>query len=109
MAAELVREQLMNALGEELPYATTVEIEAFESEGRLRRVAAVVWVERDGQKKIVIGRGGERLKGVGSAARKEMERLLDVSVHLQLWVKVREGWSDDERALRSLGYAEFEP
>lgn len=109
MAAELVREQLMKSLGDELPYATTVEIEAFEEEGRLRRVAAVVWVERSGQKKIVIGQGGDGLKRVGSAARREMERLFDARVYLKLWVKVRAGWSDDERALRSLGYAEFEP
>ncbi|WP_435103766.1 GTPase Era [Arhodomonas sp. AD133] len=107
MAAELVREQLMTALGQELPYATTVEIEAFEEEGRLRRIAAVVWVERAGQKKIVIGEGGRRLKHVGRAAREEMERLFDARVYLKLWVKVREGWSDDERALRSLGYGEF--
>ncbi len=107
MAAELVREQLMTALGQELPYATTVEIEAFEEEGRLRRIAAVVWVERAGQKKIVIGEGGRRLKHVGRAAREEMERMFDARVYLKLWVKVREGWSDDERALRSLGYGEF--
>jgi len=106
MAAELVREQLMTALGEELPYATTVEIEAFEEEGRLRRIAAVVWVERPGQKRIVIGEGGQRLKHVGKGARKEMERLFDARVYLKLWVKVREGWSDDARALRSLGYDE---
>ncbi|WP_440995564.1 GTPase Era [Arhodomonas sp. SL1] len=106
MAAELIREQLMAGLGEELPYATTVEIEAFEQEGRLRRIAALIWVERPGQKKIVIGEDGRRLKHIGRAARLEMERLFDARVHLQLWVKVREGWSDDERALRSLGYGE---
>lgn len=108
LAAELVREQLMLALGQELPYATTVEIEAFETEGRLRRIAAVIWVERPGQKKMVIGRDGEMLKRVGRAARGQMERLFDGRVYLKLWVKVREGWSDDERALRSLGYAEFD-
>lgn len=107
-AAELVREQIMATLGEELPYATTVEIEAFESEGRLRRVAAVIWVERPGQKSIVIGRAGARLKQIGTAARREMEQQLDARVHLDLWVKVREGWSDDERALKSLGYMEFD-
>ncbi|MCS4503620.1 GTPase Era [Arhodomonas aquaeolei] len=107
MAAELIREQLMAGLGEELPYATTVEIEAFEQEGRLRRIAAVIWVERPGQKKIVIGGDGRRLKSLGRSARLEMERLFDGRVYLQLWVKVREGWSDDERALRSLGYGEF--
>lgn len=106
LAAELVREQLMRLLGKEVPYATTVEVEAFEQEGRLRRISAVVWVERKGQKAIVIGEGGELLKKVGSAARGEMERLFQCRVYLKLWVKVREGWSDDERALRSLGYDE---
>jgi GTP-binding protein Era len=109
MAAELVREQLMNALGDELPYATTVAVEAFETEAAQYRIAAVIWVEREGQKKMVIGAGGKRLKGVGTGARKEMEALFGVRVYLQLWVKVREGWSNDERALQSLGYADFEP
>lgn len=104
LAAELVREQLMRALGQELPYATTVEIEAFQEEGNLARIAAVIWVERPGQKAIVIGQKGELLKRVGQGARIEMERLFDRKVFLQLWVKVREGWSDDLRALRSLGY-----
>ncbi|MGD8430499.1 MAG: GTPase Era [Ectothiorhodospiraceae bacterium] len=107
MAAELVREQLMTALGDELPYASTVEIEAYEQEGRLRRIAAVIWVERSGQRKIVIGQGGSRIKGVGRTAREEMERLFGGRVYLKLWVKVREGWSDDERALRSLGYEDL--
>lgn len=106
LAAELVREQLMRLLGQEVPYATTVEVEAFEQEGRLRRVSAVIWVERKGQKAIVIGEGGDLLKKIGSSARKEMERLFQGKVYLKLWVKVREGWSDDERALRSLGYDE---
>ncbi len=109
MAAELVREQLMEALGEELPYATTVAVEAFEPEGERYNIAAVIWVEREGQKKMVIGAGGKRLKGVGSAARQNMEALFETRVHLELWVKVREGWSNDERALQSLGYAAFEP
>jgi len=109
MAAELVREQLMDALGDELPYATTVAIEAFEVEEARYRIAAIIWVEREGQKKMVIGAGGKRLKGVGTAARLRMEALFETQVHLQLWVKVREGWSNDERALKSLGYAEFEP
>lgn len=109
MAAELVREQLMNALGDELPYATTVAIEAFETEAERYRIAAVIWVEREGQKKMVIGAGGKRLKGVGTGARKQMEALFEARVYLQLWVKVREGWSNDERALQSLGYAEFQP
>jgi GTP-binding protein Era len=109
MAAELVREQLMEALGDELPYATTVAIEAFEGESQRYNIAGVIWVEREGQKKMVIGEGGKRLKGVGSAARRNMESLFEARVHLELWVKVREGWSNDERALQSLGYAEFEP
>lgn len=104
LAAELVREQLMRALGQELPYATAVEIEAFEEEGNLARIAAVIWVERDGQKAIVIGRQGQLLKRIGQSAREEMERLFERKVFLQLWVKVREGWSDDLKALHSLGY-----
>jgi len=108
LAGELVREQLMRQLGEELPYATTVEVEKFEEDltGRalVYRIDAVVWVEREGQKAIVIGKGGERLREIGSRARLQMERLFDSKVFLQTWVRVREGWSDDEAALRSLGY-----
>ena len=108
LAGELVREQLMRQLGEELPYATTVEVEKFEEDltGRspIYRIDAVVWVERDGQKAIVIGKGGERLREIGSRARQQMERLFDCKVFLQTWVRVREGWSDDEAALRALGY-----
>lgn len=106
LAAELVREQLMRLLGQELPYSTTVEIERFELDGRLRRIHAVIWVERDGQKAIVIGEKGERLRDIGSKARIAMEKLFDGKVYLETWVKVRSGWSDDERALRELGYAE---
>jgi GTP-binding protein Era len=105
LAAERVREQLMRQLGDELPYASTVEIEKFE-EGELLRIAAVVWVERQGQKAIVIGKGGERLKAIGRRARLEMERLFGRKVFLELWCKVREGWSDDEAALRALGYSD---
>ncbi|MGN6728970.1 MAG: GTPase Era [Rhodanobacteraceae bacterium] len=105
LCAELIREQLMRQLGEELPYATTVEIESFKDrEDGLAEIAAVIWVEREGQKAIVIGTGGERLKKIGSAARRSIERLLDRRAYLRLWVKVREGWSDDEAALRQLGY-----
>ena len=108
LAGELVREQLMRQLGEELPYATTVEVEKFEEDltGRqpIYRIDAVVWVERDGQKAIVIGKGGERLREIGSRARQQMEHLFGSKVFLQTWVRVREGWSDDEAALRSLGY-----
>ncbi len=102
--AELIREQLMRHLGEELPYATAVEVEALDQEEGLTRISGLIWVERPGQKAIVIGDGGQRLKVIGSRARKEIERLLGTRVYLKLWVKVREGWSDDERALQSLGY-----
>ncbi|HEY5851258.1 MAG TPA: GTPase Era [Lysobacter sp.] len=104
LAGEMVREQLMRQLGEELPYATTVEIEKFEVDGNLLRIGAVIWVERDGQKAIVIGKGGERLREIGARARQQMERLFDSKVFLETWVRVREGWSDDEAALRAFGY-----
>lgn len=104
LAAELVREQLMLRLAQELPYATTVEIEQFvEREDGMAEIHAAIWVEREGQKAIVIGEGGAMLKVVGSAARRGMERLFARRVHLRLWVKVREGWSDDASALRRLG------
>ncbi|MDX1550462.1 GTPase Era [Novilysobacter spongiicola] len=106
LAGELVREQLMRLLGEELPYATTVEIERFVVDGALLRIGAVIWVERDGQKAIVIGKGGERLRDIGSKARMQMERLFGAKVFLETWVRVREGWSDDEAALRAFGYHE---
>ncbi|CAN5652326.1 GTPase Era [soil metagenome] len=109
LAGELVREQLMRQLGNELPYATTVEIESFVEDtnsraGVLLRIGAVIWVEREGQKAIVIGKGGARLREIGSKARLQMERLFDHKVFLETWVRVREGWSDDEAALRTLGY-----
>jgi GTP-binding protein Era len=109
LAGELVREQLMRRLGEELPYSTTVEVEKFEEEpspktGVMYRIDAVIWVEREGQKAIVIGKGGERLRDIGKHARQQMEQLFGAKVFLQTWVRVREGWSDDEAALRALGY-----
>jgi len=104
LAGELVREQLMLRLGEELPYSATVEIEKFEEDGALLRIAAVIWVERDSQKAIVIGKGGERLKAISTGARKGMEELFGGKVFLQTWVRVREGWSDDEAALGRFGY-----
>ena len=109
LAGELVREQLMRQLGEELPYATTVEIERFAEDtttrgGELLRIGAVVWVEREGQKLIVIGKGGERLREIGTKSRLQMERLFGSKVFLETWVRVREGWSDDEAALRAFGY-----
>ena len=104
LAAEMVREKLFRHLGQELPYSLTVEVEQFEEEGNLYRISAVIYVERGGQKSIVIGKKGELLKQVGKDAREEMEKLFGCKVFLQLWVKVREGWSDNERVLRNLGY-----
>jgi GTPase len=104
LAAELVREKLFRHLGQELPYSITVEIEQFKQEDNLYRINAVIYVERDGQKNIVIGKKGELLKSVGKDARIEMEQLFDCKVFLQVWVKVREGWSDNERMLKNLGY-----
>lgn len=109
LAGELLREQLMRQLGAELPYATTVEIEKFEEDtttraGMLLRIAAIIWVERDGQKAIVIGKGGTRLRAIGTSAREQMERLFGNKVFLETFVRVRAGWSDDEAALRTLGY-----
>lgn len=106
LVAELIREKLTRLLREELPYALTVEIERFVEEDRLVRIHAVIWVERETQKGIVIGEKGRTLREVGRQAREDMERLLGRKVFLETWVKVREGWSDDERALRSLGYAD---
>lgn len=104
LAAEIVREKIMRQLGEEVPYELTVEIEEFKEEGRLRRIGALILVEREGQKAIVIGDGGQRLKRIGTEARQDMEKLFDAKIMLSLWVKVKGGWSDDERALKSLGY-----
>lgn len=104
LAAEIIREKLMRSMGKELPYATTVEIEQFKNDEGLLRINGLIWVERASQKKIVIGRGGDRLKEIGKQARIDMERLFDAKVFLQLWVKVKEGWSDNERILGSLGY-----
>ncbi|MFP8965580.1 GTPase Era [Pokkaliibacter sp. CJK22405] len=108
VAAELVREKLMRQLGEEVPYGVTVEIEQFrqdEVSGTLH-IHALILVERDGQKKIVIGEKGSRIKTIGRDARLDMERMFDAKVMLNLWVKVKHGWADDERALHSLGYTD---
>jgi GTPase len=104
LAAEYIREKVFRLLGDELPYATTVEIEKFEIEGSLRRIFAAIVVDRDSHKAIVIGKGGESLKRIASEARKDMERLFDGKVYLEVWVKVKSGWNDDERLLKSLGY-----
>lgn len=104
LAAELVREQVFNAYGQEVPYSSTVQVEQFKrTKGRLR-VDAVIWVEKEGQKAILIGKNGARLKEVGTRARRAMEAFFGGHVYLSLWVKVREGWSDDENALRRFGY-----
>ncbi|MBV2130646.1 GTPase Era [Arsukibacterium indicum] len=106
MAAEIVREKLMRFLGDELPYSVTVEIERFKWEEKHFHIAALVLVERESQKRMVIGNKGERIKTIATEARLDMAAMLEQPVFLQVWVKVKSGWADDERALRSLGYGE---
>lgn len=109
MAAEIIREKLMRNLGNELPYSVTVEVERFEYDDKgVIHINGLILVERKGQKQIVIGNKGEKLKVIGRDARKEMERMFDAKVFLKTWVKVKDGWADDERALKSLGYNEFD-
>jgi len=105
-AAELVREQLTRRYAKEIPYALTVEIERFEDKGRLYHISAVIWVEREGQKNIIIGRKGEALKEAARQARIEMERLFGKKVFLDTWVKVKKSWSNDQSALTRLGYGD---
>ncbi|WP_295465146.1 GTPase Era [uncultured Pseudomonas sp.] len=107
LAAELIREKIMRQLGAELPYQVAVEIEEFKYENGVLHIQGLILVERDGQKKILIGQAGERIKRIGQEARQDMETLFDAKVMLNLWVKVKGGWSDDERALRSLGYSDL--
>ncbi len=104
LAAEIVREKLTRRLGDELPYSLTVEIERYEEKPNITKVYAIIWVERLTQKNIVIGKDGEMLKKVGTDARLDIEKLIGQKVYLQLWVKVKKGWSDSERALQSLGF-----
>ena len=104
LAAEIIREKLVRELGQELPYQTTVEIESYKDKENITEIHAVILVEAKGQKAIIIGNKGTRLKNIGTKARKDMEKLLGKKVFLQLWVKVKAGWSDNEQALRSLGY-----
>ena len=104
LAAELLREKLFMEMGQELPYRCEVVIESFKEEGRLRRIEATILIERDSQRAIVLGKGGERLKRMATAARKDMERLFGGKVYLGVWVKVRRAWTDDVRVLRQLGY-----
>ncbi|KLN95812.1 GTPase Era [Moellerella wisconsensis] len=107
MASEIIREKLMRFLGEELPYSVTVEIEQFVvTDKGSYHIHGLILVEREGQKKMVIGNKGSKIKTIGTEARIDMERLFDTKVHLVLWVKVKAGWADDERALRSLGYVD---
>jgi GTPase len=109
LVAELVREKLFRKLVRELPYGLTVEIESFRRETRITHIHALIWVERQSQKNIVIGKQGALLKEVGQQARRDIEALIGSKVNLKLWVKVKEGWADDERSLRSLGYTLDEP
>ena len=107
MAAEIIREKLMRFTGDELPYSTTVEIEQFKlMENGVYRINGLILVERDSQKRMVIGKAGNHIKTIGEQARKDMENLFDNKVFLELWVKVKQGWADDDRALRSLGYGD---
>ncbi len=104
IAAEYIREKLFRLIGDELPYAATVEVEKFELDGAMRRISAAIVVDRQAHKGIVIGKGGETLKRIASEARQDMERLFDAKVFLEVFVKVKSGWNDDERLLKSLGY-----
>ncbi len=105
LASEIIREKLMRFMGEELPYSVTVEIEQFKTNERgTYEINGLILVEREGQKKMVIGQQGQKIKTIGIEARADMEKLFENKVHLELWVKVKSGWADDERALRSLGY-----
>jgi len=104
LAAEFVREKLMRGTGQEVPYAVTVEIEKFTHQRGVLHIHAVIWVEREGQKAIIIGEKGERLKRIGTQARMEMERMFQSKVFLQLLVRVKEGWSDDARVMARMGY-----
>jgi GTP-binding protein Era len=104
LAAELVREQVFRCFGQEVPYAVAVQVEKFQRGKHALHIAATLWVEKEGQKAILIGTGGAQMKTVGTRARLAMQKAFGGKVHLELWVKVRERWSDDERALRTLGY-----
>ncbi len=106
MCGELVREQVFRQLGQELPYASAVEVEAIDDTQEPVRIDATIWVDKPGHKKILVGRSGERIKRIGSRGRENIEKYLGKRVHLQLWVKVRTGWADSMKALKTLGYVE---
>lgn len=107
MAAELIREKIFRLCGEELPYSVTVEIEKYKTEEKLCSIAALILVDKESHKRMIIGKRGEKLKDIGTQARQDIEKNVGKKVYLQLWVKVKTGWADDERALRSLGYDSF--
>ena len=104
LAAEIVREKVFRLTGDEIPYAVAVTVESFEEEGHLYRIGAVIWVERDTHKPIVLGKGGEHIKRIASEARQDMEKLFERKVFLNLWVKVKGGWADDARLIKQFGY-----
>lgn len=106
LAAEIIREKIFRLLGEEVPYSASVMIEQFTQEGNLRRIHASVIVDKPGQKAILIGKGGEKMKAISTQARKDMETLFESKVYLEVWVKIKSGWADDERAVKSLGYGD---
>ena len=106
LAAELIREKVTRQLGDELPYEVTVEIEQFSQQGKVLHIHGLILVDKPGQKKILVGKDGSRLKRIGSSAREDMEKAFASKVMLNLWVKVKSGWADDERALQSLGYTD---
>jgi len=104
LAAEIVREKVFRLTGDEIPYVVAVTIEQFEEDGAMFRIGAVIWVDREGHKPIVLGRGGEHIKRIASEARVDMEKLFDHKVFLQVWVKVKGGWADDSRLIKQFGY-----
>ena len=107
MASEIIREKLIRFTGDELPYSTTVEIEQFKADEKgILHINALVLVERNSQKRMIIGNNGEKLKTIGQEARRDMQELFGQQIFLETWVKVKSGWADDERALRSLGYGD---
>ena len=108
IAAEIIREKLTRRLGQEMPYVLAVEIEKFSEQPAKVEIHALIWVERDTQKAIVVGDKGQVLKDVGTQARQDLEKMMECKVYLELWVKVKEGWSEDARQLRNLGYDELE-
>jgi len=106
LASEIIREKLIRELGQELPYTSTVNIDKYVEDEKIVHIHATIFVESNGQKAIIIGKKGARLKSIGTKAREDISKMVDTKVYLNLWVKVREGWSNDERALRGLGYSE---